>query len=559
MRLAVPPKIPLLARPPGTALVLLCLLGMVALWTVLSALSHSAPDLDGMEELVWAASLELGYTKHPPLPSWFMHLATELLGRPVWLPFLMGQVFSALGLWFVWKLGRDITTPHRALIATLLVSVTAYFSLRGTIYNHNTAQLWSITASIWLFHRALRGGRMRDWIWLGAVGGLSMLTKYSALIQFAAFFLYALRCGALRRPDVWRGIAVATVVFLIVLSPHLWWLGQHDFEPLRYADSSLAAGGRLAALKDLLDFSLDQAGRLSPMVLALAAWALWRKRRGDRAAGHAANDERFAGAARSVRYWFDLDAQDRQFLLWVGLAPFCSTVLISMVLGSRLEASWGSTFFVLFGFYGLGWLRGPEAVQLRRILILTAALHVLMAVGYAAARGPLAQWAGHPARSTYPGPELAAHALRHWQDHQPGRPLRVVVSNTWLGGNIAVHIGPGTRVWIDANDAQSPWFSPGTALRCGALIAYSEQGRAAPAPAVQALYDAAPWKGVDEVPWSGPKGKTIDLHWAVLPATPDCLQRNQETAQAEPPSGRRSVPLASSGAKSMGGSGLANK
>ncbi|GAA0775386.1 UDP-phosphomannose--protein mannosyltransferase [Castellaniella ginsengisoli] len=523
---AAPPKIPLLARPPGAALVLLCLLGMVVLWTTLCALSHSAPDLDGMEELVWAASLELGYAKHPPLPSWFMHLATELLGRTVWLPFLMGQLFSALGLWFVWKLGRDLTTPHRALIAVLLVSTTAYFSLRGTIYNHNTAQLWSITASIWLCHRALRGGRMRDWALLGAVGGLAMLTKYSALIQFAAFFLYALRSGALRQPATWRGIAVAAALFLLVLSPHLWWLDQHHFAPLRYADASLDAGGRLAALKDLLDFTLDQAGRLAPMVLALAAWALWRKRRGDQAPGHAANDERFTAADAAPRYWHGLAAEDRQFLLWVGLAPFLSTVLVSVVLGSRLEASWASTFFVLFGFYGLGWLRGPETVQLRRILILAAALHLLMAVGYAVARGPIAQWTGHASRSTYPGPALAAHALRHWQDHQPGRPLRVVVSNTWLGGNIAVHTGPDTLVWIDASDEQSPWFAPGTALRCGALLAFSERGRAAPAPAVRALYDAAPWKGVDEVRWSGPKGRVIDLHWAVLPATPDCLKND---------------------------------
>ncbi|HET8596726.1 MAG TPA: glycosyltransferase family 39 protein [Castellaniella sp.] len=512
---------------------MLCLLGMGVLWTVLCGLSHSAPDLDGMEELVWAASLELGYTKHPPLPSWFMHFATLLFGRPVWLPFLMGQIFSALGLWFVWKLGRELTSPHRALIAMLLVSVTAYFSLRGTIYNHNTAQLWSITASIWLFYRALRDQRMRDWVLLGVVGGLAMLTKYSAVIQFAAFFLYLLRSGAWRLGRTWAGLGWASLAFVAVLSPHLWWLDQHHFEPLLYADASLQAGGRLAALSELLAFVLDQAGRLAPMVLVLIAWTLWRRRRGDRAPGHAANDESFAGSAAAPRYLHDFTAGDRRFLLWVGLAPFVSTVAISAVLGSRLEASWASTFFVLFGFYGLWWLRGPESVQLRRILILAAALHLAMALGYAAARGPLAQALGKPARSTYPGPALAELALRHWQQHQPGRPLRVVVSNTWLGGNIAVHAGPATQVYIDASDEQSPWFAPGTALQCGALVAYSEDGRAAPAPAVQALYDAAPWKGIDEVPWSGPRGRLIDLHWAVLPATPDCLRGQRAEARPD--------------------------
>lgn len=46
--------------------VLLYLLFMILLWSVLMAISHKAPDLDGMEELVWSASFELGYLKHPP-------------------------------------------------------------------------------------------------------------------------------------------------------------------------------------------------------------------------------------------------------------------------------------------------------------------------------------------------------------------------------------------------------------------------------------------------------------------------------------------------------------
>lgn len=520
-----PPKIPLLARPPGTALVIICLLGMVALWTTLCAISHSAPDLDGMEELVWAASLELGYIKHPPLPSWLMYFATQVFGRPAWLPFLMGQIFSALGLWFVWKLAREFTTARKALMTVLLVSVTAYFSLRGTIYNHNTAQLWSITASIWLFYRAVHKQQLRDWILLGVVSGLAMLTKYSALIQFAAFFLYLLRSGAWRARHTWLGVGAATLSFLCVLSPHLVWLAQHHFEPLLYADHSLEAGGRWAAWMDLLSFSLDQAGRLAPMLLVLIAWVFWRRRRADRAPGYPANDEYFEPDTRTTtRYWHALSVPDRQFLLWVGLAPFISTVTISALLGSRLEASWASTFFVLFGFFGMGYLRGPEGVQMRRVLILVVGLHIVMALGYAAARGPLATALGKPARSTYPGPALAALAVQHWQAHQPGRPLRVVVSNTWLGGNIAIHTGTNTQVYIDASDEHSPWFAPGTALQCGALVAFSAAGRAAPAPTVQALYDAAPWKGVDNVQWSGPKGRVIDLHWAVLPATPDCLR-----------------------------------
>lgn len=510
-----------LMNAPGDRLMLACLAAMVCLWTVLCAISHKAPDLDGMEELVWASSLELGYTKHPPLPSWFMHLATEVLGRPIWLPFLMGQLFSALGLWFVWKLACEMTTRRVALMATLLVSVTAYFSLRGTIYNHNTAQLWSIACATWLFYRALRDQRLRDWCWLGVVSALAMMTKYSALIQFAAFFLAMLAAGSFRDGRTWRGLGVALAAFLLVLAPHLIWLAQHDFKPLSYADASMEVPSRFESLALMLSFVLDQAGRLAPMAVVLIAWSVWQRRRGDQPSDAPAAEAPSAGS-RPQRYFHAFDPQDRRFLLWVGLTPLLSTLLISAVLGTRLEASWASTFFILFGFYAAWWLHGPQALQLRRILILVAVVHIVMAVGYALARGPLAWETGRATRSTYPGPELAQLVLARWNEYQPGRPLRVIVSNTWMGGNIAVHVGDDTQVFIDASEADSPWFAPGTALRCGAVVAFSERGRAAPSAAVQALYDAAPWKGVTMLRWSSERSPLIDLHWAVLPATADC-------------------------------------
>src|SRR5690606_12343637 len=154
---------------------LLFLIGMVAGWILLCVVSHRAPDLSGMEELVWASSLELGYYKHPPVPSWFMHGLTQVFGRPVWLTFFAGQLFSALALWFVWMLWREITSPRKAFIAMLIVSTSIYFSLRGTIYNHNTVQLWSIVAATWLFYRALRYQRMSSWLWLGALGAVATM------------------------------------------------------------------------------------------------------------------------------------------------------------------------------------------------------------------------------------------------------------------------------------------------------------------------------------------------------------------------------------------------
>lgn len=494
--------------------VLALLVGMVALWTLLCAASHRAPDLDGMEELVWASSLELGYYKHPPLPSWFMYGLTQVFGRPVWLTFLGGQVFSALALWFIWLLGREFTTPRKALIAMLITSTCIYFSLRGTIYNHNTVQLWSIAASTWLFYRALRFQKPSTWMWLGAVGALATLTKYSAVIQFTAFFLFMLRQGSLRDTRTLRGVVWALAAFAVVIAPHIYWLALHSFQPLLYADSSLKAGGYLDALKHILDFTLDQLARISPMLAVWIGWHVWNRRQ-------PSTGPATAQTARQT-YAAELTPWDRSFLIWVGLAPFLSTVLVSSVLGTRLVASWGTTFFILFGFYAFWKMWGDERANLRRITLLVIAVHVLLAVGYAVGRGPLAWYTGRDTRSMFPGALIAQEMNAVWQKHVPQVPLGLVVSDTWLGGNIAVHTSERTQVFIDASYAESPWLNPDTALDCGALVVYSRKLRGEPAAALQALFETAQWHGLAALPWSRPSSPMIDLNWAVIPPTGVC-------------------------------------
>lgn len=490
------------------------LAAMVIVWTGLMALSHRAPDLDGMEELVWAVSLEWGYTKHPPLPSWLLHGLTQLLGRPLWLPFLAGMSASAAALWFLWLLGREFTSAAKAAAGVLLVSVTLYFSIRGTIYNHDTAQLWSVAASTWLFYRAVTYQQRSSWVWLGVVCALSVLTKYSAVIQFTAFFLFMLRHGGLRERRSLEGIGLALLAFILVLLPHFIWLVGTDFAPFRYAGGSLDSGGRLEALKDAVSFVGTQIARLSPMLVAWLAWKAWRHKRPP-AAEDTSDDRAWAGR---------LSRWDKSFLLWVGLTPCLATLAVSTLLGTRLVAAWGTTFFMLWGFLLFWFLRGGERETLRRIAIIVIALQLAMAVGYAFARGPLAWMSGRAARSTFPGADISATLNGIWSQHLPGTPLRVVASDTWLGGNIALNSGLDVQVFINGRADESPWLDADHAMQCGLLVVYSRVTRrgADPAPELQALAAQAQWSGIAEQRWSSERSPLIDLNWAIIAPTESC-------------------------------------
>jgi len=228
--------------------------------------------------------------------------------------------------------------------------------------------------------------------------------------------------------------------------------------------------------------------------------------------------------ARNTRtYAHDLSEWDRAFLIWIGLGPIVATVLASVLLGTQLVASWGTTFFVLYGFFAFWWMSGDEGVNLRRTAMLVIAVHVVMAAGYAIARGPLAHYAGSAARSTFPGAAISEQVQAVWSQHVANAPLRLVVADTWLGGNIAIHVGRGTDVLIEGDFAKSPWLHADTALQCGAVVAYSDTARGGSASAaVRALYDRATSRGRISERWSTPTSPMIVIDWGVIPPQPEC-------------------------------------
>jgi len=60
------------------------------IWFCTFMIFRQAPEWDNMEELVWANSFEMGYQKHPPLPTWVLYPLTMIFGKVVWLPYALG-------------------------------------------------------------------------------------------------------------------------------------------------------------------------------------------------------------------------------------------------------------------------------------------------------------------------------------------------------------------------------------------------------------------------------------------------------------------------------------
>ena len=491
---------------------LLCV-GQALLWSIAFGLTYKAPEIDSAEQFVWAFSLENGYWKHPPMPSWILHGLIALVGPSVALPFVATQLCIVIALALTWRLGCEFMSARRSLIAMVLTSLVTYHNIGGDCVNHNTALLPFQAATLLLFYRATRSGAWHQWALVGLLAGLSMLVKYVAMLPLAGMLVYVVLDRELHTRRQLLGLAIASSVFALVLLPHWLWLQSTNFLPFRYAHSvAQALPGWQASLHGLADFMLMQGLRLLPFIAGL--WFVVGRRR---------REFDPAPAPRAA-------SRDALFLWVAALAPLVLTMAIGLLTETELQSRWGANAFLLTGWLALAVLRRPDSpAMLRRALRFTIGAQLVLCLSMTLAKTVVAERLHVRTRANFPGALLAQQAQATWRRYSD-KPLRLVVSDIWLGGNIIANTPQRLAVLIDGRHFKSPWVKQAAVEQCGALVlddlTADAAGRGDANAALDALMARAAVTGVWELPWAndrgpGTRGATGQVRWGVILPTGD--------------------------------------
>ena len=143
-----------------------------ASWLLLPALLGEEPAHDNLEQLDWARHPALGYSKHPPLPTWVLWLFEQIFPTGVNLTYALGGLTVAAMLGCAWYVTRCLLGGRLAWRATLLCTVVTWYTLRMNFYNHNSVLLATTAASFAALVHALRRDPARDWMLLGLCWGV---------------------------------------------------------------------------------------------------------------------------------------------------------------------------------------------------------------------------------------------------------------------------------------------------------------------------------------------------------------------------------------------------
>lgn len=452
-------------------------------WLWLSDRAVLAPPTDNIEQLIWVRSLEWGYYKHPPLPTWLLWPVVQVLGWSAWTTYLLGAACTLGAFALMWGLLRGMRGEAYAATAALAGLCVTFYNGRLYFYNHEIVLIPLVAGCAAACWKAYSTRRIGWWILLGACLGLGALAKYQMAVAGLAVMLFWLSQKAWRDAMHVFGLQVAGLTALAVFAPHLIWLIGHDFEPLQYAmASSLAAGLSWGArIHEVVNWWGDQLlnRALPAWVFLMALWLLGRRaRRADAGLAMATAQTAVASPAPIAAVASALatptvpaSGAGRALLLSFGLTPLAFVSVMTLISGAHIQLHWGTPFLLFIVPAVMEMVRGSWSASFRprqaAWVFIVIQLLLMARVELTSPTG-----AGLLRRATdwrYFDAQALADALHAPAVAKLGGPVQVI-SGSWAeSGALALRLPERPLVLIDGQFQFSPWVRADLVADCGAL------------------------------------------------------------------------------------------
>ncbi|MBR0756725.1 glycosyltransferase family 39 protein [Bradyrhizobium jicamae] len=245
-------------------------------------------DLRTDEAYYWTWSKEsvLSFLDHPPMIAWFIRFGTAIFGDTNIGVRLGGIVAMAVTQLLLADIVRRVTRNNvrAVIVAVLMPEAALYYGLLMAKVAPDTALIPFAVAMLWSLVRLVQSDDGRWWLAAGLFAGLSLLSKFTAVMLAPAVLAFALvpdwRWRWLRSPYPYLAVVIAAAVF----SPVLIWNAQHDWASFRFQAVRAVAVHEFSfrTVGEYIGMQFGLVGFvLLPVVLSgvsLTAWRGYRKR-----------------------------------------------------------------------------------------------------------------------------------------------------------------------------------------------------------------------------------------------------------------------------------------
>ncbi len=411
-------------------------------WTLVPMLAHHAPPLDATEMYSWSLSFQWGFYKHPPMPAWIVGLVQMIVGKNILSLFLCASMAISASYFCVAWLANRFLSEKEATVAVFLYALTIYCNIWSTDFNHNQIQMPFWALSLVCLVVCLDTGSKKWALVLGVVMGLNALSKYTAAFIMPSTIVLLMLSPYWRRNFNMTQLCIASIAFLVVFSPHLYWLTQNHFMPFHYV------GERFDEMKNTNQF-LDLADYVGNILLAHVCLILVSL---------------FLMQKKLLANTF---AKNDQIFIWIlGVGPVLTTIVLGLFV--PLYHRWVIPMLPMITIVFAMLLKGRFAfLYNKKAFIFFVALQILLGLAY------LYKDKINPnqsARGNYPAPELAQAIYEKWHVLYPDKSFKIVSGGEWEAGFVSLYSPDKTYVYTHADSVITPWISEKNANDCGMVM-----------------------------------------------------------------------------------------
>lgn len=340
------PKV--LVGQPGGLHSLIVLAFAVFAWRLLAvAQSGAGLYVDEAQYWVWAQQLEWGYFSKPPGIAVLIHLSTALFGDGLLAVKALAMLCYPATALLAWLVGRQLYGDAVAWWSAVLVLTLPIYAWLGLFASTDSLLTLFWLAGLWFYLRAIDGDAWGDWLALGAVCGLGLMSKYTMAVfaGAACLHLFCFHRARLASAKPW----LAMVLALAMLAPNLGWNIAHDFPTWRHTADITMHRQTGNAWQALGAFVAAQVLSCGPLFGSIAMLGLGRLR----------------------RVWNDPPSR----LLLCFALPLWMVVSLQALRGGA-NANWAAPAFAPAAIVLAAWL---VAAQRQRLLALGVALNLALA------------------------------------------------------------------------------------------------------------------------------------------------------------------------------------
>lgn len=485
----------------------------VLFWTLLSTWTQpNLPD-ETLEILTAGQSPAWGYYDHPPLAIWITSVISIVFAPAAWPAYLIAQLCIATCIWAAWKIGREVLHPWTSICGAIVLEGCFFFTIGSTALTsaHLAGAFWAL--AILALYRAFQLENRWDWVVVGALLGLGILSHYSTVLLIWGMCAFSLMNHKARRcwDTSWPFLAALTCFVIVV--PHFWWAWANKFNTLWTALEDWQSV--LAHLEFSGKFVALQLLAILPVMFLLLP--IVDRLRFDAEADYEEEKLDFA----------------RQYLLVVTLLPAILMLFLAAVVGVDLGST-GVTMWTFAGVIILMWCDLTETKQSWRHVIIRsggvasgfAALLIAMNIMF-----PSVFQFEQPSSIHFPGRDLAQQVRRVWENEGFKKPIAIIGGDSQLAQNASWYHGTFHRplAFTELNPAHATAVSEGDFKRDGGVILWTKANSKKYTPEtllaqfgpelVERTHFA---ESPIVVNWQNSAGtKPLEVHYAVVRPAPD--------------------------------------